>query len=96
MHGFWWRVVGFHFLVALALVAAGFTLLIRRGDTSWLMGVLGSVLILGVGFLVGLYVVHCRLAAYQQYSARSFLPGRKLQEAKLADNRLKAGVCAAA
>ncbi|MEC5211701.1 hypothetical protein RCH06_000231 [Polaromonas sp. CG_9.5] len=63
--GFWWRVVGFRFLVALALVATGLTVSIRGGDTSWFVGVLGSVLVLGICFAVGLYVVHYRNAMHK-------------------------------
>jgi hypothetical protein len=60
--GFWWRVTGFRFLIALALVALGLILAIREGDTSWLTGVLGSVWVLGVFFLIALYAVHYRNA----------------------------------
>ncbi len=60
--GFWWRVVGIRFLVALALVALGFALSIREGDTSWVTGVMGSVLVAGTLFAVAIYVVHYRNA----------------------------------
>ena len=60
VRSFWWRVVGFKFLVALALVAAAFLMLILGGDTSWFVGVLASVLVLGITFMVALYVVHYR------------------------------------
>ena len=60
VRGFWWRVVGFRFLLALVLVATGLIMAVQRGDTSWLVGVLGSVCALGIGFAVALYVVHYR------------------------------------
>jgi len=63
--GFWWRVVGFRFLLALALVGIGFIVSIRGGDTSWFVGVLGSVLVLGICFAVALYVVHYRNAVHK-------------------------------
>ncbi|MEZ0472990.1 YcxB family protein [Luteimonas salinilitoris] len=60
VRSFWWRVVGFKFLVALALVAAALLMLILGGDTSWFVGVLASVLVLGITFMVALYVIHYR------------------------------------
>ena len=60
--GFWWRVTGFRFLIALALVAFGFAVLIYEGDTSWSTGVSGSVLVLGVFFSFAIYAVHYRNA----------------------------------
>jgi YcxB-like protein len=57
---FWWRVVGLRFLAALALVAIGLGGLVYGGDSSWLVGVLASVLALGILFAAALYVVHSR------------------------------------
>lgn len=59
---FWWRVVGLRFFVALALVAASLIMRIRSGDSSWLVGVLASVLVLGIAFMAALYIVHYRNA----------------------------------
>ncbi len=50
VHGFWWRVTGLRFFMALAAVAIGFAVSILEGDTSWVTGVLGSVLAVGVLF----------------------------------------------
>lgn len=60
VRGFWWRVVGFRFLTVLVLSAAAFIMLVLRGDTSWLVGVSASVLVLGFTFTVALYIVHYR------------------------------------
>ena len=51
--------------MALALVAVGLIASIRGGDTSWFVGVLGSVLVLGMCFAVSLYVVHYRNALHK-------------------------------
>ncbi len=56
--GFWWRVVGFRFLIALGMVAIGLVGLLRTGDRSWIVGVLASALALGIAFIVALYVIH--------------------------------------
>ncbi|GLQ94061.1 YcxB family protein [Dyella acidisoli] len=58
VRSFWWRVVGFKYFVALALVAASLLGLILDGDTSWFVGVLASVLVFGITFVVALYVIH--------------------------------------
>ncbi len=62
VRSFWWRVVGLRFLVALALVGASLIMRIHSSDTSWLVGVLASVLILGIAFMAALYIVHYRNA----------------------------------
>jgi hypothetical protein len=71
VRGFWWRVIGFRFLLALALVGAGLIVSICGGDTSWFVGVLGSVLVLGICFAVMLYVVHYRNAIHKLRSMGS-------------------------
>lgn len=60
VRGFWWRVTGLRFFMALVAVAIGFVVSILEGDTSWVTGVLGSVLVVGILFSVSLYVVHHR------------------------------------
>lgn len=60
VHSFLWRAVGFYLLVALTMVAIGFVVSIRRGDTSWFVGVLGTVFVLGMAFLLALYRAHYR------------------------------------
>lgn len=62
VRGFWWRVVGFRLLIAFAVVAFGLVDLIHEGDTSWFTGVLGSVFVFGICFLIALYAVHYRNA----------------------------------
>ena len=57
---FWRRVVGFRFPTALILIAIGLVALIRAGDSSWLVGVAASALILGILFMVALFLVHYR------------------------------------
>lgn len=65
VRGFWWRVVGFRFIAAQVLIAAGLIMLLHRGDTSWLMGVLASVFVFGILFMIALYMVHYRNALYK-------------------------------
>jgi hypothetical protein len=65
VRGFWWRVIGFRFLIALVLSAAALIMLVLGGDTSWFVGVLASVLVLGFTFMVALYVVHYRNALHK-------------------------------
>ena len=60
VNAFWWRVVGWRFLVAELVVLASFVFLLRSGDRSWLVGVIGAVLALGALFVVAIYVVHYR------------------------------------
>lgn len=56
--GFWWRSTGLRFFAAIILVALGFGELLRQGDTSWFVGVLGCTLALCLVFPILLYVVH--------------------------------------
>ncbi|MES2296211.1 MAG: YcxB family protein [Pseudomonadota bacterium] len=59
---FWWRVVGLKFFIALAILATSLAMFIRDGDTSWRVGVLATVLGMGIVFIVALYLVHYRNA----------------------------------
>ncbi|WP_077038395.1 YcxB family protein [Pelomonas sp. KK5] len=59
---FWRRTVGTRFLLVLLLLAATLGTLVVQGDTSWVVGVLASVLALGMAFAGALYVVHYRNA----------------------------------
>jgi hypothetical protein len=63
--GFWWRIVGWRFIAAMALVAGSLVMLLLRGNTSWVMGVLASVLGFGTAVIVALYVVHYRNALHK-------------------------------
>ncbi|MBD8879115.1 YcxB family protein [Rhodanobacter sp. 7MK24] len=57
---FWWRVVGVRFLIALVLLATCLGFFLYNGDTSWLVGAMGAVLVFGALFAVLIYVVHYR------------------------------------
>lgn len=57
---FWWRTVGWQFVLAFFLVAGGLGYMLLKGDRSWLIGVLGVVLVLSFAFVVALYLVHLR------------------------------------
>lgn len=57
---FWRRSVGVGFIVALIVAALGFSLLVALGTASWLLGVLGAVLVMGVAFPALLFFVHYR------------------------------------
>jgi hypothetical protein len=59
---FWLRAIGRTYPLALVGLAIGLGYLVRAGDRSWLVGVLGTVLVLAVVFAVALYVVHARRA----------------------------------
>ena len=55
---FWWRSVGFGFPVALGLIAFSLADLLYQGNTSWVVGVLASVLFVGIAFIATIYFVH--------------------------------------
>jgi YcxB-like protein len=57
---FWWRVIGIRFVIAMVVMAVGLVVLVSGGDRSWFVGVLATVLALGVAFVVAIYVVHYR------------------------------------
>lgn len=57
---FWWRSVGIGFFVALFIAAIGLVVLVALGQASWLIGVLATVLVAGIGFAIAVYVVHYR------------------------------------
>lgn len=65
VRGFWWRLVGWRFIAAMALVAGSLAMLVLRGDTSWVVGALASVLVFGIAVIVALYVVHYRNALHK-------------------------------
>jgi hypothetical protein len=60
--GFWRRTVGIGFVIALALVAVSLGFLLVQGVTSWVVGVLATVLVFAGAVLITLYVVHYRSA----------------------------------
>jgi len=57
---FWKRSVSWKLIAAIAICVAGFVFLLRSGDRSWSIGVLGTVLLFGVLLVVMIYVVHLR------------------------------------
>jgi hypothetical protein len=57
---FWWRTTGWRFFAAIFLVLASFVGLLCKGDRSWMVGLLGAVLVLCIAFSVAVYVVHYR------------------------------------
>jgi hypothetical protein len=60
VRSFWWRTTGWRFIAALLLVLGSFVGLLWSGDRSWVVGLLGAVLVLALTFSVALYVVHYR------------------------------------
>ena len=60
VRGFWWRSVGLGYLVAMVLLAVVMLVLWLQGDRSWFIGVMGSVLLLGILVMAALYVSHYR------------------------------------
>lgn len=73
---FWWRTVGWGFLVALSVSAVCLGYLLVAGERSWFVGVVGAALALGLTFIAALYFVHLRgsLARFRRM---------KVKEAKL-------------
>jgi hypothetical protein len=53
----WRHAFGVRFVVALALLGAGLLFLVQRGERSWIVGMLGTVLLLGIAFAAAAYVV---------------------------------------
>ena len=75
--GFWWRAVGLRYLLALAAFSLCVGYLVWQGDRSWLIGLLGAVLIFGVLIPAALFWTQ-----YRQAFAK--LRGMKSPEARLA------------
>lgn len=57
---FWRRVVGLKFAVAILLTSFGVGFGVAHGDSSWVIGMSGTVLAFGVIFVVAIYFVHYR------------------------------------
>lgn len=49
---FWLKTLGWPYFAALALVGSGIGIDVLAGGHSWLLGVFGTVLVLGLGFAV--------------------------------------------
>ncbi|MDR2244024.1 MAG: YcxB family protein [Burkholderiales bacterium] len=58
--GFLRRSLGVGFTVALVVVALSFGLLVVQGTSTWHVGMLGSILFMGIVSAVALYFVHYR------------------------------------
>lgn len=58
--GFWWRVVGLRFLIAMALNGVALGVLLAHRDGSWLTGLMATTFALGLCFVVTLYLFHYR------------------------------------
>lgn len=56
----WRRALGFRFVAALALVGVSLAALIWRGERSWIVGMLATVLALGIAFAFVGYLVPLR------------------------------------
>jgi drug/metabolite transporter (DMT)-like permease len=57
---FWKRSVSWKLIAAIGICVAGFVFLLRSGDRSWSIGVLGTVLFFAVLLVAMIYVVHLR------------------------------------
>jgi hypothetical protein len=57
---FWRRAIGFRFFVALALVASLLGYNLHRGDRSWFVGALATVVFISVAFPIAIYWAHYR------------------------------------
>lgn len=57
---FWRRSVGVGFFVALLIAALGLVILVALGQSSWIIGGLAAVLLVGIAFAIVVYVVHYR------------------------------------
>jgi hypothetical protein len=67
----WRRAFGVRFVIALVLVGASLMLLAWRGDRSWFVGMLGTVLVLGVVFAVVAYLVSLRSSLRKLHQMRT-------------------------
>lgn len=57
---FWRRSVGAGFLVALTVVALSLGILVAQSGTSWLIGALATILLVGFAVAAAVYFVHYR------------------------------------
>jgi YcxB-like protein len=62
---FWRRSVGIGFFVALLIAALGLIVLMALGQSSWIIGGLAAVLLVGVAFAMVVYVVHYRRSLHK-------------------------------
>jgi hypothetical protein len=57
---YWWRIVGIRFVIAIIALAGCLSWLVSQGDRSWFVGMLATVVVLGLAFMIAIYVVHYR------------------------------------
>jgi hypothetical protein len=62
---FWRRSVGVGFFVALLIAALGLVILVALGQSSWIIGGLAAVLLVGIAFAIVVYVVHYRRSLHK-------------------------------
>ncbi|MEO5863973.1 MAG: YcxB family protein [Nitrospiraceae bacterium] len=62
---FWRRSVGVGFFVALLIAALGLVVLVALGQSSWIIGGLAIVLLVGIVFTLVVYVVHYRRSLHK-------------------------------
>jgi len=78
---FWFRVTGWRFFIAMAVLVVFLIYFVTTGDRSWLVGVSGSVFTLGLVFAIALYFVHRRASLARFHRIRSpeatFEPGEQ-------------------
>jgi hypothetical protein len=60
VRAFWWRSIGWKFIVAIALVAMSLVFSVANGDRSWVVGMSSTALIGALLFGGALYVTHYR------------------------------------
>ena len=57
---FWWRVIGFKFIIAIALIASSLGFYLYIGDRSWFVGAQATALLICIALLFALYWTHYR------------------------------------
>lgn len=69
---FWWRTVGWKFLLAFFMLAGGVAYLLVAGDRSRFVGALGAVLGLALALVTVLYLMHFRgsLARFRRMGSK--------------------------
>lgn len=60
VRSFWWRSIGPFFILVLSAMLAGTIYFVLKGERSWIVGAMGSVVLIGFLFLAALYINHYR------------------------------------
>jgi hypothetical protein len=58
LHGYWWRAVTGRLLLAVVVSIFFLAYLWFKGERSWFIGAAGTIVVIGVGMIVGVYFVH--------------------------------------